>query len=411
MKAEIISTGTELLLGQIADANSPYLAKELSYLGIDLYWITQVGDNRPRLVEALKGACKRSHLIITTGGLGPTEGDQTREAIAELLGEKMRVDRGLEQGLRNLFHLAGLEMPARNIKQAHLIPSARPVSNPVGTAPGWWVEWREKIILAMPGPPHEMQRMWEQEIRPKLKQLSSDVIISRTIKTLGITEARVDEMVSPLLSSPNPTLAIYARPDGIQLRITAKAPERAKAEEMIAQVESQLRAILGKAVWGADDDTLEGLVGTMLRECKLTLATMESCTGGLLASTITDVPGSSDYFKGGLVAYSTQMKIAFGVDAGVLAQYGTVSPETAAAMAKAARIRMEADIGIGVTGVAGPAEMEGKPAGTVHIAIDTRERAKTVSFSYPPRRTEVKRRAVLSTLLELRRLLLEPNSG
>ena len=408
MKAEIISVGTELLLGQITDTNAPYLASELPLLGIDLYWITQVGDNRNRLVDALQRAYHRSDIIMTTGGLGPTEDDVTREAIAELLGEEMRVDPELEQWIRDMFQKIGYEMPERNIKQANLISSARAVPNLQGTAPGWWVEHGGKVILAMPGPPGEMKQMWEKEIRPKLKQkLSGEVIISRTVKTLGLTEAKVDEMVSPLLSSTNPTLAVYAKLDGIQLRLTAKDRERAKAEEMIAQAEEQLQNILGSAIWGYDEDTLEDLVGAMLREKGLSLATMESCTGGLLASTVTDVPGSSDYFKGGLVAYSAQMKTDFGVDPALLAGHGTVDPEVAAAMAKAARLRLEADIGIGITGVAGPAEVEGKPVGTVHIAIDAEGKRSSLSVLYPPRRQEIKRRAVFSALFKLRQFLLD----
>ncbi len=408
MKAEIISTGTELLLGQITDTNSPYLAAELPTLGIDLYWITHVGDNQSRIVEALKRAWERSDIIITTGGLGPTEGDITREAIAELMGEPLEVDREILDGLKSMFRKLGIEMPQRNIKQANIIPSACAIPNAVGTAPGWWVERKGKIILALPGPPWEMQRMWLNEIKPKLEQKSGgEVIISRIIKTAGIPEAKLDEMVSPLLSSANPTLALYAKMDGIQLRLTAKSHERAKAEEMIAQAESRLKAILGQAIWGFDEDALEVLTGDMLREKKLSLATMESCTGGLLASTITDVPGSSDYFKGGLVAYSARAKAAFGVDKDLLAQKGTVDPEVAAAMAVAARLRLEADIGIGVTGVAGPAEIEGKPVGTVYIAIDGGN-GKKIAFSarYPPRRNLVKRQAVISALFKLRQLLL-----
>jgi nicotinamide-nucleotide amidase len=408
MKAEIISTGTELLLGQITDTNSPYLAAELPTLGIDLFWITHVGDNQSRIVEALKRAWERSDIIITTGGLGPTEGDITREAIAELMGEPLEIDREILEGLRSLFSKLGVEMPQRNVKQANIIPSARAIPNAVGTAPGWWVERESKIILALPGPPWEMQRMWLNEIKPKLEQkLSGEVIISRIIKTAGIPEAKLDEMVSPLLSSTNPTLALYAKIDGIQLRLTAKSPKRAEAEKMIAQAEARLKDILGQAIWGFDEDALEVLTGNMLRERKLSLVTMESCTGGLLASTITDVPGSSDYFKGGLVAYSARAKASFGVDAKLLAQKGTVDPEVAAAMAKAARLRLEADIGIGVTGVAGPAEIEGKPVGTVYIAIDGGGSKKS-SFSalYPPRRPLVKLQAVISALFKLRQLLL-----
>lgn len=406
MKAEIISTGTELLLGQITDTNSPYLASELPSLGIDLYWITQVGDNKARIVEALKRAWERSDIIIITGGLGPTEGDITREAIAKSLGEEMHIDSETLKRLKSFFQKLGVEMPQRNVKQAYIIPSAKAIPNSQGTAPGWWVEKDKKIILALPGPPLEMQTMWSKEVKPKLSQrLGGEVIVSRVIKTAGIPEAKLDEMVSPLLSSTNPTLALYAKIDGIQLRITAKARQRAEAEKMIAQMESRVKAVLGQAIWGFDDDALEVLVGNMLRERKLSLATMESCTGGLLANTITDVPGSSDYFKGGLVAYSAQVKAAFGVDAALLAQKGTVDPEVATAMAKAARLRLDADIGIGITGVAGPSEIEGKPIGTVHIAIDAGKKKSSFSALYPSRRGEVKRRAVISALFKLRQLL------
>lgn len=408
MKAEIISIGTELLLGQITDTNAPYLASELPLLGIDLYLITQVGDNRNRLVDALKRAYERADIIMATGGLGPTEDDVTREAIAELLGEALTIDPELEGWLRGMFQKIGIEMPERNVKQANLIPSARFIPNARGTAPGWWVEHKGKVILTMPGPPGEMKQMWENEIRPELKQkLGGEVIISRTIKTLGLTEAKVDEIVSPLLSSTKPTLAVYAKPDGIHLRLTAKDSELAKVEQVIAQAEEQLRNMLGQAIWGSDEDTMEDLVGAMLRERRLSLATMESCTGGLLASTITDAPGSSEYFKGGLVAYSAQIKSDFGVDATLLAQQGAVNPEVAAAMAKAARLRLEADIGIGVTGVAGPAEIEEKPVGTIHIAIDAEGKRSSHSALYPPRRHEVKRRAVFTALFKLRQFLLD----
>jgi nicotinamide-nucleotide amidase len=406
MKAEVISIGTELLLGQITDTNAPYLASQLPQLGIDLYWISQVGDNRARLVEALKRAYDRSDLIIASGGLGPTEDDVTREAMADLLGEELSIDPDAERWIRSIFDKLGYEMPERNLRQAQLIPSARTVANPLGTAPGWWVEHESKTILALPGPPSEMKRMWEFEIRPVLeRRLGGEIIVSRTIKTLGLGEAKVDELVSPLLASANPTLAVYAKLDGIHLRLTAKNRAQAKAEEAIAGAEGRLEEILGDTIWGHDEETLEGLVGGMLRQRGLTLATMESCTGGLLANIITDVPGSSDYFMGGLVAYTAEMKAAFGVDRALLAEHGTVSAEVAQAMADAARGKLGVDIGVGITGVAGPSEIEGKPVGTVHIAIASERGGISLSVRYPPRREDVKRRAAYSTLFKLRQLL------
>jgi len=407
MKAEIISVGTEILLGEITDTNASYIASQLPLLGIDLYWVTQVGDNLGRIEECLERAWGRSDLILTTGGLGPTADDLTREAIAAILGEELKVDPELERQLREFFSGRGFQMPESNIKQATLIPSAEAIPNPRGTAPGWWVKRGEKLIIAMPGPPSEMQRMWQKEVSLRLRQmLGHEIILSRTIKTFGYSEAAVGEMVSPLLSTTNPSLAVYAKLDGIQLRITAKAERKEEAEGMIAKKEEVIRSLLGERIWGSDEETLEGMLGALLSEKGLTLATMESGTGGLLASMITDVPGSSVYFKGGLVAYTDEAKISHGVDAALIAQHGAISPEVAGAMAEAARVRLGADIGVGVAGLADPTEVEGKPVETAHIAIDNGREKRVVFGLYPPLRPEVKRRAAYHALFELRRTLL-----
>ena len=409
MKAEIISIGTEILLGEILDTNTQYIASRLPALGIDLYYTSVVGDNLGRLSEVIGRAWERSDLVITTGGLGPTEDDLTREAIAQVMGEEPAIDPELERGLRELFASRGFPMPERNVKQAALIPSARAIPNPRGTAPGWWVERDGRVIVAMPGPPTEMQLMWEAQVAPDLeRRRPGAVLVARTLKTTGIGEAAVDEMVSPLLKSSNPSIGVYSRADGIHLRIAAKAASAEEARRLIEPVEEEARRILGGAVWGADDDTLAGAVGAMLRERGLSLATMESCTGGLLASTITDMPGSSDYYKGGLVSYATEMKIAWGVDREVIAEHGVISAECAQSMARAARERLGADVGIGVTGVAGPDRQENKPAGTVHIAADLGEGLRrTVSYVFPQGREAVKRRAVTTALALLRRMLLD----
>jgi nicotinamide-nucleotide amidase len=413
MKAEVVSIGTELLLGEVTDSNASYLASQLPLLGIDLLWVTQVGDNLERLRECLERAWGRSDVVLTTGGLGPTEDDITREAIAAMLGEELSVDAELERWLRELFSHIGLPMAESNIKQATLIPSAKVIPNHSGTAPGWWVEKGREgqgepiILIAMPGPPSEMRRMWEMEVVGTLRELlPGEVILSRTIKTLGMTESGTAEVVKPILSSNNPTLAIYAKTDGIHLRLTAKAKTRKHAEDMIARGESELRSLLGDIIWGSDEETLEGLVGALIVEKGLTLATMESCTGGLLASTITDVPGSSKYFKGGLVAYTNEAKVSYGVSASLIERHGAVSPEVAGDMARVARKRLGADIGVGVTGVAGPEEMEGKPVGTAHIAIDDGKGTRLFLGHYPPLRHQVKRRATYHALFELRRTLV-----
>ncbi|MFO8101750.1 MAG: competence/damage-inducible protein A [Dehalococcoidia bacterium] len=408
MKAEIISVGTEILLGGITDTNANYLAGQLPLLGIDLLWVTQVGDNQPRLVEILRQAWNRSDLIIITGGLGPTEDDITRESIAELIGEEMSLDPDLEKWLREKFVKIGYDMPENNLKQAMVIPSARAIPNSRGTAPGWWVTREGRTLLAMPGPPGEMRQMWEAEIRGKLRNsLDTAIIASRTLKILGLGEANVDKLLGPLLSSRNPSIGVYAKQTGIELRLTAKAPTQQEAEEMIFPLEKQVRSIVGDNIWGTDDQTMEKLVGDLLRDRGLTLAAMESCTGGLLASLITDVPGSSDYFKGGLVAYSNEMKIEFGVDASLIAEYGAVSPQVAEAMASAARGRLGANIGLGTTGVAGPDELEGKPVGTVFIGVTDGETAKSVRTGFPQHRRRIKQYAAMDALNELRKLLVQ----
>ena len=408
MKTEIISIGTELLLGEITDTNSSYIASQLPLLGIDLYWITVVGDNPTRLRECLERAQSRSDVVLTTGGLGPTQGDITRETIAAMLNEELRVDPALERNLREFFTRRNFPMPENNLKQAMLIPSAKSIPNPRGSAPGWWVQAQSKIIIAMPGPPAEMQRMWQSEIFAKLRDMvAGDIIVSKTLKTLTMSESSVAEKVATLTTSQNPTLAIYAKPDGIQLRITAKAKSGDKAQAMISSLEKKVRALIGDIVWGCDEETLEVIVGKLLSEKRLTLATTESCTGGLLASTITDVPGSSDYFKGGLITYTNEAKTSYGVKHDLIERYGAVSPQVAADMARAARAGLAADIGIGITGVAGPAEIEGKPAGTVFIAIDSEKERRSIEGHYPPLRHQVKHRAVYHALFELRKMLLK----
>jgi nicotinamide-nucleotide amidase len=408
MKAEIVSVGTEILLGEILDTNSQYLAVRLPPMGIDVYYVSTAGDNLQRLAETIGRAHKRSDLVLITGGLGPTEDDVTREAIALSLDEEMYVDKEMEGRLRSFFAARGFTFPERNVKQAMLIPSAQAIANPRGTAPGWWVEKDGRIIVAMPGPPPELERMWEVEVAPRLAQLATGggVIVSRTLKTIGIGEGHLDETLGELLQSQNPTVGVYAKPDGVHVRLTAKASTGEAARALIQPLEEQVRSRLEAAVWGADDDTLEAVIGALLNERGLTLATMESCTGGLLASTITDVPGSSAYFKGGYVAYTAHMKMGLGVSADVIEQHGTVSEECAEAMARTARADANADIGVSVTGAAGPGELEGKPPGTMHIAVDDGGPVQSVAYTYYQGRAATKRRAVTTALALLRRVIL-----
>jgi nicotinamide-nucleotide amidase len=410
MKAEIVSIGTEILLGEIVDTNSAYIAERLPALGIDIYFKHAVGDNIGRLVQVLRLAHERADLVITTGGLGPTEDDLTREAIAAVMGEQTSIDPDLEVWLRGLYERRGAVMPERNIKQTWLIPSAKAIPNPRGTAPGWWVERAGRIIVAMPGPPAEMTRMWEEEVAPELlRRQPGTVLVKRTLKTAGLGESNVDELLSPLLKATNPSIGIYARADGVQVRIAAKADTPDAAKALIEPVEAEARRLLTPYVWGADEDTFESVIGKMLAERGLTLAVMESCTGGMLSNLLTDVPGSSAYFRGGIVSYATEVKSIMGVEPELIAEFGVISAETAAAMAAAVRERLEADIGIGITGAAGPEPQDGAPVGQVYIALDGGEKipAQSLSFLFAQSRQAIKRRAVTQAIALLRRAVLE----
>jgi nicotinamide-nucleotide amidase len=407
MKAEIISVGTELLLGDTIDTNSSYLASQLPLLGLDLNFISVVGDNQGRLIETLRQAWQRSDIIITTGGLGPTQDDITREAIAEFLGEKLTIDQALVQQFEELFRHFKREMPPTNIRQAAVIPSAEIIPNPRGTAPGWWVENDNRIIITMPGPPREMELMWTKQIMPRLQQKACDaVIVSKTLKTFGLTEAEVDEKAGPFLTSKNPTVGTYAKIDGVYLRITAKAQTVDKARKLIDRKEDDLRGILNDYVWGTDSDTLEGIVGSILSSRELTLATMESYTGGSLANAITNVPGSSKYFAGGIIAFGDAARAAFTIDPHCIAQNGTVSVETCAAMATSARQSLKASIGVGLIGVLGPDEIEGHSVGTIFISIDDGRHKTNCATRQPGNRLQIKQRAVTAALFELRKALL-----
>jgi nicotinamide-nucleotide amidase len=400
MKAEIVSIGTELLLGQITDTNASYLAGELPALGIDLYFVSQVGDNLGRLVETLRRGWERSDLVVTTGGLGPTEDDVTREAIAMLMGEEMIVQPSLEADLRAYFQRRGRPMTTSNLKQATLIASANALPNPVGSAPGWWVEKDSHIIISMPGVPREMYRMWQNEAVPRLKmhkRKGEAIIVSRTVKLLGIGESLAEDKIRHLLSSTNPTIGTYAKQDGIHLRLTSKAASEAKARAAIRPMEKKLQDILGSYIYGYDADTPPTVVGDLLLAQGKTLAVMETCSGGHVASTIMDDTRFASFFRGGIVAPTAEALIDYGLPKLLLEQKGLHSIEAAAAMARAVRQRLGASMGLGVAGsIAGDAAA-GIPAGTINIALDDGE-LRTSTMTFPTIPAETKRWAMLNAL-------------
>jgi nicotinamide-nucleotide amidase len=398
MKAEIISTGTELLLGNIADTNTAFLAEQLARLGIDLYYASTVGDNYDRLLGTLKLAWGRSDLILMTGGLGPTQGDITRDVIAGLLDEKMELDPGLKVVLEKFFTERSIAMSANNLKQAMLIPSAQAIPNSRGTAPGWWAEKENKIIIAMPGPPAEMQTMWQKHVEPALQNRTGGVILSRTLKIFGMPEGTVDEQLSSLLKSPNPTLAIYAKQDGIHLRITAKASNLDEAKKMISRHEKAVKGIVGNYLWGVDDDELGTMVGKMLIAKGLTVAVAESFTSGSLIQILARTPESSGFFKGGFYTTSDEAKISLGLvwGAGDMAK-------TTNLMAALARDKMQAGIGMAIEGYTEKAD--DNPTVKVFIAIAGAKSSQSLTLTYPGRLTGLGNRIAYSALFELKKFL------
>ncbi len=411
MRAEILSLGTEILLGHITDTNAPYLAQFLSELGMDLYHISQVGDNQARVTEALRTAWDRAEVIITTGGLGPTEDDVTREAISALLGETPTVDETYLAELRQFFITRMGTFPESNVKQAWTLPSATILVNPVGTAPGWYVARDGHVIISMPGVPREMKKMWTEQAMPRLRALAGGTLFTRILRVTGMGESTVEEKLGDLIHATNPTVATYAKFDAVDVRVSAKATTHEEAETLLAPVEAQIRDILGRRIFGTGTQALASIVGELLRATGWQLAAMESCTGGLLSSYLTDHAGSSDFFRGGIVTYATDLKTRSGVPQATIDQFGVISDETALAMAQAIRGDLSADVGLGITGVAGPDSQEGKPVGEVHIAVASPRGTEVRQIQWRGERTDIKHRAALAALDLLRLHLIGEVEG
>ncbi|MGD9119012.1 MAG: CinA family nicotinamide mononucleotide deamidase-related protein [Dehalococcoidia bacterium] len=403
--AEIIAVGTELLRGEITDTNSGYLATQLPLLGVELTRMTTAGDDLEQLGETLRSALNRVDIVLITGGLGPTEDDLTREAIAAVMDETPEVDAELEDNLRRFFQHIGRDMPLHNLKQAWLIPSAESMKNPLGTAPGWWVRKNGKAVAAIPGPPREMTAMWSNEVAPRLKEMLSDsVILSRSVKTYGIPEAEVAELVQPFFEKDNPSLGIYARPDGIQLRLIASGDD---AEKLLDDGEKRLYEIFGTRIWGKEDDTLEVLIAGWLTGSGLTLAVMEDSTGGFIANILTQVPGSERFFRGGMIVNSANITASCGVSEDLMKKYGAISPEVTEVMALAVRERFSADIGLSTSGVMKEADKTGKRPGLTYVGIADAYSARTWGHNYSRFREHSGQREAVGALFRLRQRLAE----
>ena len=397
--AELIAVGTELLLGSISNTDGQMLSQGLSALGINVYYHTVVGDNPQRLKAAIELAKTRSDIIITTGGLGPTCDDLTKNVLAECFGKKLIRDEESARRIEAYFKALGRSVTENNYQQAMLPESCTILANDWGTAPGVAFEAGGIHVVMLPGPPRECRAMFEHRAVPYLKQLADGEILSRSLRLFGIGESAVEQLLREEMNTmTNPTLAPYAKEGEVELRITAKADTQAEAQSLIAPVEQQLKDRLGPLVYGADVPSLESVVLEKLKAKGLTFGCAESCTGGLIAKRMTDLPGASAAFRGGVVSYATQVKhTVLGVPEDLLEQFGAVSGPVARAMAQGARKVLGCDLAVSATGVAGPDPDErGNPVGLIFVALSApdgtwvrelqaggiRERSRTVAASH-----------------------------
>ncbi len=386
MKAEILCIGTELLLGDVINTNAAFLGKELSGIGIDLYYITTVGDNKERIVDSLNLACQRADIIITSGGLGPTEDDLTHECIARFLEVEQDFHQDIADRLESWFKSRGRELVKSNLKQAYFPHGADILPNPHGTAPGIIYTKNNKTLLTFPGVPSELKDMWNNTAKIYLQNLMpvKSVIKSRILRFAGEGESALAEKVADFLNLPNPTVAPLAGKGEVILRVTAKAENEEKAEELIKPVEQEIISRFPKFYYGADNENLPSVVGKLLNDKNQTLAVAESFTGGLVAERVVSVPGASRYFKLGIVSYSTEMKLELlGVDKDIIEQHTVVSAEVASQMAEKVRKLAGSDWGIGTTGLAGPAtDSDDGKVGTIFVAVASENRTEVRKLNY-----------------------------
>jgi nicotinamide-nucleotide amidase len=409
MRAEIVGVGTELLLGQIANANAQWISQALAEIGVDVLHHQAVGDNLERIAEAFRLAVSRADVVIATGGLGPTQDDITREGLAEALGVALIRHPEIEDLLRDRFARLGREMPASNLRQADVPEGGRYILPQRGTAPGLAIRTRDGTrVYAVPGVPAEMREMLTGTILPELAEAAGPAAIaSRVLKVTGMAESKVAELLDDLFrASTNPTVAYLASPGEVKVRLTAKAPTRDAALELVAPLAAEVQRRLGDHVFSADDEALEDVVGRLLRARHMTAAAAESLTGGGLAVRLSAAPGSSATFAGSAVCYTASAKRdLLGVRQETIDGPGVVSEDCAREMAEGARRIFGADVGVALTGVAGPEEHDGKPVGTVCVGLAWDGGESTRQFRAPGVRAQVRRWAEQAALDALRRHL------
>lgn len=408
--AELIAVGTELLLGNIANTDAQMISQGLSALGINVFYHTVVGDNPQRLAAAVEIARGRADIIITTGGLGPTCDDLTKQVLAACFGKALVLHAPSERRIRDFFESLHPHRPMteNNLQQALLPEGCTVLENDWGTAPGCAFEVGGVHVIMLPGPPAECKPMFRHRAVPYLSALAQGTIVSRTLRIFGMGESSVEALLREKMNAlQNPTLAPYAKEGEVELRITAQAPDENAARALIAPVEREVRDLLGAVVYGADVGSMEEAVLALLREGGLTLGTAESCTGGLIAKRLTDLPGASAVFRGGVVSYASEVKHnLLGVPQALLEEFGAVSPQVAEAMARGARLALGCDLALSATGVAGPERDErGNPVGLVYVALAGEDFCHVQTLHAGQRRGRVRSMAAGTALDLVRRHL------
>ena len=410
MDAEIIAVGSELLTPYRLDTNSLYLTEKLNALGIEVRFKTVVGDDRERLARVLRAALDRSNLIILTGGLGPTEDDVNREVVAEALARPLREVAAVRKSLEERFARLGRAMSPNNARQALVPEGAEWLENKKGTAPGLWIEEDGVHILLLPGPPHELEAMFESACLPRLARLSTgERLSSRVYKVVGLPESEVDQRIAPIYKAyVNPTTTILAVAGAIEIHLRARAAHEDEAEALLTELGDKVELALGDHVFSTQGESLEQIVAMYLNMKQKSVAVAESCTGGLLSERLTRVPGSSGYFLGGVVCYGNDLKTKLaGVPPALLETHGAVSKPVAQALAEGIRNRSGANIGIGITGVAGPSGgTSEKPVGLVYISLADERGTQVREFRFPGDRERIRHWATQAALELIRRRMM-----
>lgn len=410
MVVEIISVGTEILLGNIVNTNAAYLAEKCAGLGLSCYYQDVVGDNEERLMGVIQMALSRADILLLSGGLGPTQDDLTKETAARALGKNLYLHEPSKETITAFFQSRGIEITENNWKQAMVPEDCIVVDNPNGTAPGIIMNENGKHVILMPGPPNELIPMFDNSIMPYLSALEPGIIYSQTVKVCGVGESKAESMVEDLINEQsNPTIATYAKTGEVHLRVTARAEDEKEAKKMVKPIVKELKGRFGNSIYTTQEDvTLEKAVVDLLVANRLTITTVESCTGGMLAARLINVPGVSEVFKTGYITYSNKSKRkVLGIKKSMLENYGAVSYETAKEMAKKAAVFTKTDVAVGITGIAGPdGGTDEKPVGLVYIACNVCGRIEVKECHFSGSRMKIRENTVSAALSMLRESIL-----